>query len=177
MSTSPIAELIVPYDPGQLTNKVARRRRLVRSRLVSLVITVVVLLLIYLWRRNDLQGAIFVILFALVLGVSLAWLGASVALYLRAKRELATLGSGVAIRIAPPGIQVADLRVSWPEVAAIETIKGGLGQGPRLRLTAAGGRRAEVPLDQVTVFPATLDSTVRAFSAGRYGVDLSAMES
>jgi hypothetical protein len=27
------------------------------------------------------------------------------------------------------------------------------------------------------VFPATLDSTVRAFSAGRQGVDLSALES
>jgi hypothetical protein len=34
-----------------------------------------------------------------------------------------------------------------------------------------------VPLDQITVFPATLDSTVRAFSAGRHGVDLSAIES
>jgi hypothetical protein len=69
------------------------------------------------------------------------------------------------------------LSASWPEVAVIDTIKGGVGRKPRLRVTTADGRRADVPLDQVTVFPATLDSTVRAFSAGRHGVDLSALES
>ena len=79
MSTGPISELIVPYDPGPLTEKVARRRRLVRTRLVSLVITAAVLLLIYLWRRDDMQDAVFVGLFALVLGVSLTLLGVSAA--------------------------------------------------------------------------------------------------
>ncbi|HVD80044.1 MAG TPA: hypothetical protein VNB87_05895 [Propionibacteriaceae bacterium] len=177
MSTSPISELVVLYDPGPLAGKVARRRRLMRSRLLSLGITVAVLLLIYLWRREDLQGAFFVVLYALILCVSLAWLSASAALYVLAKRELATLGSGIAIRIGPPGIQVAGLGASWPEVAAIDTIKGGLGRDSRLRLTTTDGRQADVPLDQVSVFPATLDSTVRAFSAGRHGVDLSALES
>jgi hypothetical protein len=177
MSTGPISELVVPYDPGPLAEKVARRRRLVRSRLFSLGITVALLLLIYLWQREDLQGAVFVVLYALILGISLALLGASVALYVLAKREFAALGSGIAIRIGPPSIQVAGLSASWPEVAAIDTVKGGLGRNPQLRLTTTDGRRANVPLDQVTVFPATLDSTVRAFSAGRHGVDLSALES
>ena len=59
MSTGPISELVVPYDPGPLTEKVVRRRRLVRTRLVSLGITVAVLLLIYLWRRDDMQDAVF----------------------------------------------------------------------------------------------------------------------
>jgi hypothetical protein len=177
MSTGPISELVVPYDPGPLAEKVARRRRLVRSRLFSLGITVALLLLIYLWQREDLQGAVFVVLYALILGISLALLGASVALYVLAKREFAALGSGIAIRIGPTGIQVAGLSASWPEVAAIDTVKGGLGRNPQLRLTTTDGRRANVPLDQVTVFPATLDSTVRAFSAGRHGVDLSALES
>jgi len=177
MSTGPISELVVPYDPGPLAEKVARRRRLVRSRLFSLAITIAVLLLIYLWRREDLEGAVFVVLYALILGISLALLGAAVVLYVLAKREFAALGSGTAIRIGPPGIQVAGLSASWPEVAGIDTIKGGLGRDPRLRLTTTDGRQADLPLDQVTVFPATLDSTVRAFSAGRQGVDLSALES
>jgi hypothetical protein len=177
MSTDPISELVVPYDPGPLAEKVARRRRLVRSRLLSLGITIAVLLLIYLWRREDLQGAVFAVLYALILCASLAWLGASAALYVLAKREFAALGSGIAIRIGPPGIQVAGLSASWPGVAAIDTVKGGLGRDPRLRLTTTDGRQADVPLDQVTVFPATLDSTVRVFSAGRHGVDLSVLES
>ena len=177
MSTDPISELVVPYDPGPLSEKVARRRRLVRTRLVSLGITVAVLLLIYFWRREDMQDAVFVVLFAIVLGVSLTLLGVGVALYVVAKRQIGSVGSGTAISIGPPGIQVAGLSASWPEVAAIGTVKPGPGRGPRLRLTTRDGRRGDVPLDQVTVFPATLDSTVRAFSAGRHGVDLSALES
>jgi hypothetical protein len=113
----------------------------------------------------------------LVLGTSLAWLAASIVLYVLAKREGRTLRSGIAIRIGPPGIQVAELAVTWPYVATIDTIKGGLGRGPRVRLVLTDGRQAAVSLDQINVFPATLDSTVRAFSAGRHGVDLSALES
>ena len=176
MSTDPISELVIPYDPGPLSEKVARRRRLVRTRLVSLGITVAVLLLIYFWRRDDMQDAVFVVLFAIVLGISLTLLGVSAALYVVAKRQIGSVGSGTAIRIGPPGIQVAGLSASWPEVAGIDTVKRGL-HGPRLRLTTWDGRRGDVPFDQVSVFPATLDSTVRAFSAGRHGVDLSALES
>jgi hypothetical protein len=168
--------LIIPYDPGPLGEKVAGRRRLVRSRVISLGITTAVLVLIYLWQGEEL-GAFFFVLCAIVLGISLAVLGVTLVLLVMAKREFRTLRSGTAIRIGPPGIQVDGLGISWPEVAAVDTTKGGLGRGPRLRLTTTDGRRAEVSLDQVTVFPATLDSTVRAFSAGRHGVDLSAIES
>ena len=158
-------------------DRTSRRRRLVRSRLVSLVITIAILLLIYLWQRENLDGAFFVVLCAIVLGVSLVFIGIGAVLLVTAKREFAGLGSGIAVWIGPPGIQVAGLNASWPEVVGIATIKGGIGRDPRLRLTTVDGRRADVPLDQITVFPATLDSTVRAFSAGRHGVDLSALES
>jgi hypothetical protein len=177
MTTGPISELVVPYDPEPLTEKVERRRRLLRSRLISLVITIAVLLLIYLWQRENLDAAFFMVLCAIVLAVSLVSIGITVALLVTAKREFRGLGSGTAIRIGPAGIQVAGLSAAWPEVVSINTIKGGVGRDPRLRLTTIDGRRADVPLDQVTVFPATLDSTVRAFSAGRHGVDLSAIDS
>jgi hypothetical protein len=177
MSTGPISELVVPYDPGPLTEKVGRRRRLIRSRLISLGITLVLLLLLYVWQREALQGAGFVIIGVVILGVSLGILGVSLVLYFLAKRQMGTLGTGIAIRIGPPGIQVAGLTASWPQVVALDTIKGGLDRGPQLRLTLTDGRQAAVPLDQINVFPATLDSTVRAFSAGRRGVDLSALES
>ncbi len=55
-------------------------------------------------------------------------------------------------------------------------VKGGLGRGPVLRLTLADGRQVGVGLDQISVFPATLDSTARAFSGGRHGVDLTALD-
>ena len=177
MSTSPISELVVPYDPGPLTEKIERRRRWLRSRLISLVVTIAILLLIYLWQRENLDSAFFVVLSAIVLGVSLVSIGVTGALLVMAKREFRSLGSGTAIRIGPGGIQIAGLGAAWSEVVAVNTIKGGVGRDPRLQLTTTDGRRADVPLDQVSVFPATLDSTVRAFSAGRHGVDLSAIES
>ncbi len=51
-----------------------------------------------------------------------------------------------------------------------------MGRGTMVRLTAVDGRQADVPLGHVTVFPATLDSTARAFSGGRHGVDLAALD-
>ena len=177
MSTSPISELVVPYDPGPLTEKTERRRHVIRARLLSLGITIALLVLIYVWQGDALRSVGFIIILAIVLGTSLAWLVASVILYFLARREARTIGSGVAIRIGPPGIEVAGLSASWPQVAGIDTIKGGFDRGPRLRLTLVDGRKSAVPLDQVTVFPATLDSTVRAFSAGRHGVTLAALES
>jgi hypothetical protein len=177
MSTGPISELVVPYDSAPLTEKVERRRRLIRSRLLSLGITIALLVLIYLWRGKDLGSAGLIIIFGIIAGASLAWLAVSVVLYFLAKREMKSVGHGVAIQIGRPGIRVAGLNAYWSQVAKIDTTKGGFDRGPRLRLTLTDGRQASVPLDQITVFPATLDSTVRAFSAGRHGVDLSALES
>lgn len=176
MSMSPITELVVPYDPGPLTEKVARRRALVRSRILSLVITLVVLVAIYFWQRDQLQGNGFLVVYGVVLGIPVIWLAVVAIMYVRARRQVRMLRPGVAIQIGPPGIMVAGLGASWPEVAAVAAVKPGVGHGPALRLRLHDGRQAEVPFDQITVFPATLDGAVRAFSASRHGVDLSALD-
>ena len=176
MSTGPIGELVVPYDPGPLAEKVERRRRLLRSRLMSLGITIVIMVVVYVWQREQLRGAGSVVIFALVIGFSVGFVLFTLVGYLRARRELGTIGDGAAIRIGAPGIQVANLAAPWAQVASLTTVKGGLGREPLLRLTLSDGQTATVPLDQVTVFPATLDTTVRAFSGGRHGIDLSALE-
>ena len=176
MSMTPITELLVPYDPGPLSEKVARRRARVRSRIVSLVITVVVLIAVYLWQRDQLQGAGFLVVYGVVLGIPVVWLVVVLIMYVRARGALRGLAPGVAIRVGPPGIEVAGLGAPWPQVASVAAVKPGPGTGPVLRLTLIDGRQAAVPLEHVTVFPATLDGAVRAFSASRYGVDLSALD-
>ncbi len=128
MSTGPIGELVVPYDPGPLAEKVQRRRRLMRSRLMSLGITIVIMVIIYVWQREQLQGAGF--------SWSTPWCSASRSAsclftlvgYLQARRELGTIGNGAAIRIGAPGIQVANLAAPWAQVASLSTVKGGLGR-------------------------------------------------
>jgi hypothetical protein len=176
VSIGPIQELVVPYDAGPLAQKVAHRRRLMRSRLISFGITVVVLVIFYLWQRDQLRGAAFLVIYGLVLVVSFAWFAVFLIGYLRARQELANVGSGTAVRIGPPGVEVAGLGASWGEVASLSAVKGGLGRSPLLRLTLTNGRQASVPFEQLPVFPATLDSTARVFSAGRFGVDLSALD-
>src|SRR5918992_4338027 len=99
---TPITELVVPYDPGPLTEKVARRKVLVRSRIISLVITVAVLVLIYLWQRDQLQGIGFLVVYAVVLGIPVVWLIVVLIMYLRARAALQTLAPGIAIRVGPP---------------------------------------------------------------------------
>ncbi|WP_375433143.1 hypothetical protein [uncultured Friedmanniella sp.] len=172
-----IEELVVPYDPTELVAAVDRRRRTVRSRLISLGITVVILVLLYAFGGTRLQGAGFLAVYGLALVVSLAWFVGSLLIYLRVRSELGTLGSGTAVRIGRPGVQVAGVFAPWSEVAALVVVSGGLARSPRLELRRTTGEAASVALNQIVVHPATLDSTARAYSAGRHGVDLTALES
>ena len=117
MISTPIAELLVPYDPIPLTEKVARRRRAVVSRIISLVITIVILVAVFFWQREQLQGCRYPGLLV-VFAIPLVWLIVVLIRYLLARRRLRTLGYGTAVRIGPPGIQVAGLAAPWPQVAA-----------------------------------------------------------
>lgn len=178
MSAGPIEQLTLPYDPSELLGRVAKRRAQVRSRIISLGITVVILVAIYFWRRKELQeaGAGFFAVYGLVLGVSLAWLATVLILFLRARKALRAVGQGIALRIGRPGVELAGTYASWPEIASLSVTKAKLGRSPALQLKLADGRETRVGLDQVSVFPATLDTAARAFSGGRHGVDLSALE-
>lgn len=177
MSSGPIEELAVPYDPTELEALVQRRRAQVRSRIISLFITVVILIAIYFWQAEQLRGvAAIAVAYSFAIALSLGWLAVVYVRYRRARADLAGVGEGVAVRIGRPGVQVADLGAGWPEVASLAMAKGGIGRGPRLQLTLTDGRQASVGLNQISVFPATLDSTARAYSGGRHGVDLTALE-
>lgn len=178
MSSGPIEELAVPYDPTELETLVARRRAQVRSRIVSLVITLVILTVIYFWQAEQLRGvAAIAVAYSFAIALSLGWLAVVFIRYRRARADLAEVGDGLALRIGRPGVQVTDLYAGWPEVASLAMVKGGgLGRAPRLQLSLTDGRRASVGLNQISVFPATLDSTARAYSGGRHGVDLTALD-
>jgi len=173
----PIEELYLPFDPTLVAEKVQRRRRGVRSRLISLVITIVILAALYYWQRDQLAGSGFVALYAVVLGISIAWLLAYLIAYLLARRELRQVGMGTALRIGRPGVEIRGTFVPWSEVQALAAVKGRIGRSADLQLTRVSGETYRVPLDQMQVRPATLDLTARAYSAGRHGVDLAALES
>ncbi|HET9648664.1 MAG TPA: hypothetical protein VFP34_10585 [Microlunatus sp.] len=175
MSGRPIEELAVDVDVERVAQRAERRRRLFRSRLISLGITLAIVIGFAVWLRSRGQPA-GLWLSAVVVVISVGWAAMSYMIYRRARRELAELRPGTAIRVARGGVEVAGLSSPWSAVASITTVKGGLGRSPRLVLTLRDGRTSSVALDHVTVLPATVDSTVRAYSGGRHGVDLTALD-
>jgi len=171
----PIEEMVIDYDLGLVSERAERRRRLFRSRMISLAITVVVVIVLAVWLRS--QGHPFGLwLSVVIIAISAAWAIVYYLIYRRARTELGELRPGTAIRIGRSGVEVAGLSAGWADVAAISAAGGGLGRSPRLSLRLTDGRSASLALDQVTVLPATLDSTVRAYSGGRHGVDLTALD-
>ena len=147
-----------------------RRRRLVRGRIISLVITVAILVALYIWQRAAFGPGLWVV-YGVLFGVSIAWLAVYVVGYVQAKRDLASIraGRGPADR---SGGRAGGRRVRV--LAADHRPPGRQGTRraqPPVRMEHTGGF-ADVPLDQLGVLPATLDTTARAYSAGRHGVDL-----
>ncbi len=175
MTGGAIEELVVEYDLERVTERAERRRRLFRSRLVSLLITVLVVVGFAIWLRSQGQP-LGLWVSVVIVTISVAWAAISYLIYRRARHELGELRPGTAIRIGRGGVVIGDLSSGWDGVAEIATVKGGLGRSARLALRLRDGRTSSVALDQVSVLPATLDSTTRVYSAGRHGVDLTALE-
>lgn len=176
--TGPIAELLLPYDPQPLARTVRVRRRRLVGRVVSLAISLAVLGGIYAWQHRTIaqQGGAYWVFTGIVLGLTLVWTLVVLLGFLRARKELRTVPAGVAVRMGRPGVVVGTAFARWTDVEALEVVPGGLARADRLRLRSRTGAVGLVPLDQVVVHPATLDSTARAYSAGRQGVDLSRLD-
>jgi len=173
---TPIEELTVPFDPSQLALKVRRHRRRMWSRVVSLAITVILLAGLYLWKRASFTGG-YLTLTAVLVGISFAWCLGYLLAFRLAKRELARMGQGIAVRIGRPGVELRGVYVPWSEVTALRAVTGRWGRAPQLQLSRSSGEALAVPMNQIDVRPATLDLTARAYSAGRHGVDLSHLDS
>lgn len=173
---SPYEELALPYDPSAAETRVKRRRRRFVSRVISLVITLAIMTAIYLWQREQFASAALWVVYGIALAISLGFAVFALIAWRQAVRILAGLGQGLALRIGRPGVEIAGGFVPWSELGSLAVAKGRLGHGPQLKVTRADGHSLSVPLDQLDVFPATLDSTARAYSGGRFGVDLSALE-
>lgn len=173
---NPIEELAVAYDVGAAEAKVRRRRNGLWFRIASLVITVGIMVGFYFWQREQFTGWGWMVIYGVGLAISLGFVVGYLVAFLLARAEAREVGPDLALRIGRPGVVVGREYAPWSDVAALAITKGGLGKGPRLQLTRVGGGRVSVPFDYLDVRAATLDSTARAYSAGRHGVDLSALD-
>jgi hypothetical protein len=151
---------------------------MLRSRLVSLGISIVILIVIFIWQHDRfLDNPLpMILVYAVVLLGGIGWVVGMLIAYRAARRAVAGDRHGVALRVDRRGLELAGQPIPWASLGSLETTKGSWPQGPGLRAATTDGRSVEVPLEQLPVLPATLDSTVRAYSGGRFGLDLSALD-
>ena len=173
---SPYEELALGYQPNGPLARLKSRWRRVLSHLIGLLVTVAILVAFFYWQREQLTQVSWII-GGVVLAISVARLVFAVLAWLQARRILAALEDArrarpLAVRIGRSGVELEGNFCPWPEVAKLAVTKGRLGHGLQLTLQRSGNRASSVPLDQLAVSPATLDGTVRAYSDGRFGVDL-----
>ena len=172
---SPYEELALAYDPTAALRRLRARRRRFVSRIISLLITLGIMIAIYVWRPEQFVGASLWVVYGIVLAISLGFAVFSLIGWLQARKVFAGIGQGIALRLGRPGVEIGGTYVPWTSVGSLAVRKGKLGHGPQFTVTRGDGQRLAVPLDQLAVFPATLDSTARAYSGGRLGVDLTAL--
>lgn len=172
---SPYEELVLTYDPSAALQRLRNRRRRFVSRIISLLITLGIMIAIYVWRPEQFVGASLWVVYGIVLAISLGFAVFSLIGWLQARRIVAGLGQGIALRLGRPGVEIGGAYVPWSELSSLAVRKGKLGHGPQFTVSRSDGHRLAVPLDQLDVFPATLDSTARAYSGGQFGVDLTAL--
>lgn len=173
---SPYEELALAHDPAAALERLAKRRRRLVSRIISLVITLAIMVALYVWRRDQFEYVALWVAYGVALSISLGFVVFSVVAWRQARKIVADLGQGLALRLGRPGVEIKGAFVPWDELGSLAVTKGKLGHGPNLTVTRTDGHSLSVPLDQLAVFPATLDSTARAYSGGRFGVDLVALE-
>ena len=169
-------ELVIGYNPMPATQRVAHFRALIRSRLIWFGLAIVMCIVIYLWQRSNLDGVSSVALFVMGLGFSAVWVVIAVVGYFAAKRSLDSIGEGTAVTVDREGIDVGGTRTAWAQVAKVGTARGRLGVGPDLVVTDLAGAARTVPLSYLDTLPGTLDSAIRAYSAGRHWLDTSGID-
>ncbi|QDP98434.1 hypothetical protein FOE78_23260 [Microlunatus elymi] len=174
-----IDELSVEYDGTETRARVDRWRGMVRSRLISLGISIVILIVIFIWQRDRFiaNPLPMIIIYGLVLLAGIGWVVAMVIGYRAAQRAAAGVGTGLALRIDRTGVELAGASIAWTELESLAAAKGSWPGGPVLRATRHDGASVSLPLEQLPVRPASLDTAARAYSGGRFGVDLGELDS
>jgi hypothetical protein len=166
-------ELIVGFNPMAATQRVASCASMIRSRLMWLLVSVVICVWIYIWKRDSLTGVTVVALFAAGIGYSVLWVVISLVSWIRAKAALGDITPGVATKIDRNGIWMQSVSLPWSGIDKIVAQSGRFGRPATIRVYNQVGEAARVPINVLDVMPGTIDASIRAFSNGAHWIDTS----
>ncbi len=170
-----VGEYVVFYAPEVVQAKVKRWRSMLIQRLISTAISVAIGAAIwYFFAAQVGSWGPWLIGSALVIG--LIWVVVSVTGLLVVRRDGRQAQPGPAFAVTRDGVWIAQLWLTWPEVAAILANPGRFGRSAQLKVQSRDGRSAAVPMEYLSALPANIDSAVRALSGGRSWIDLSRLD-
>lgn len=159
--------------------RVTRQRGALRWRIVSTVLSAVVLGLVIYFLGRDWPSAWTITIIALWAASSVFWLVVSAVGLRHAKRDLAAIQEGVAFYLDGHGVEFvtpAAGRVPWGDVTALRLVGHHFGAGPAVAVEAGGATVAKVPVSFIDAAPEIIDSAARAYSLGRIHLDTSALD-
>lgn len=170
--------MLINYSPVALAQRTTQLMRQVWLRLVGLVISALISGFWYWYAEPRLDSPIFWLLIGTVV-VSLVRLVMAIVQQRLARRSTSRVPLGPAFQIDNHGVVLATSpegeRLGWADVQAIAGRNKRFAPGPMLEFEW-GERRWSVPIIALDARPAVVDSALRAFSLGRFGLDLSRVD-
>lgn len=173
---------VVAWNPVPTASRVATASRSLRMSLVSSLLFPVVILVV--WLATGRSNQILVTLALVSLAISAVFAIARIVRLAAARRALARVPRGDAMRIDREGITVTSLEESpgaaptflpWLQVTGVRAAGKSTGVGPDLVVSYPGGQW-RAPLSFLDALPGTIDSALRAYSGARVGLDLSGLD-
>lgn len=164
----------VLFDPAPAVARWRGFRRLIVSRSIGLVLSAAIWAVWWWISRDSLWDGFWWVL-GISMGLSVLWLVHAIVATVLARRDIDRLHEGLALGIGRGGVHLG-VFVPWSEVASIEARPAGLRGSVRLVVTSTSGVEREVPLEWLSQTPAAVDGAVRALSAKRFSVDLTAFD-
>lgn len=168
-------EYPVFFVPELAQARLAAARRNRTWRIVSLVISTVILAAIW-WFLRDQLGPVTWPVIVISLAFPLAYLAWAIVQEVRARKAVRTVTGGLALGVGRGGLVLPDGYLPWAEVGGVHAASGRFGRGDELRIEGPGGRAAALPLDYLSAKPATIDGALKALSGGRCRVDFSRLD-
>ena len=170
--------MLVSHSPVAMAKRAGGLRAKLLPSWVSLVLSVAISVGLYLWQRPALTD-LFTWLLVLPVVISTVRVVTNIVMLRRARIATSRIPLGPAFKIEPEGMVLATCpggeRVAWERITAVHGVDKFFSPGPRFEVLWDGGR-FEVPIIELDAAPSTIDSAMRAYSRGRFGLDLSGVK-
>lgn len=176
---APGGGMLVSYSPVAMAQRAARFRGLLLRQWLGVAISALISVAWWYLFRPEPYSLLFWLLIASV-AWSLARVISTIVKLRRARRTTSQVPLGPAFQIDNHGVVLSTVpegdRIGWPDVRLVKGRNKLFNPGPRLEFAWQPDRSWSVPIIVLDSPPSVIDSALRAFSLGRFGLDLSAVD-